>query len=257
MKKCILCLIAITTFYLLTIYGCKKDVVNITQTNLTADTNGWVPSDRSEDGPTVLGVQHSIPYKVDIIKQAYNNLFEPNITTLSANHLYVRFLPQNTQDVKKLLESGIEFWDTPLDYDITSWGERYHDPSIADSALTYQYAVVEVGKQLPTVSYEILEQLALVPEDCAIAQEAFRLTGNIYDVPEQFDANPTIVDWKIDYRIEPDPDPYSGNGDNGGSGGDCGCPYPDNSRKPSGCVQVFDNMLSGWEGVINVEVHTG
>lgn len=155
-----------------------------------------------------------------------------------------------------MLESDIEFWDIPLDYDITTWGENYHDPVLADSALTYQYAVVEVGKQLPTVPYEVLDQLALVPEDCAIAQEAFRLTGNVYDAPEQFVADPAIVDGKIDYRIEPDPDPYSGDGDNGVSGGDCGCPYPDNSRKPSGCVQVFDNMLSGWEGVINVEVHT-
>lgn len=59
---------------LLTINGCKKDAENLLQTNLKADTNDWGPSSRSEDGPTVLGARHSIPYTVDIIKQAYNNL---------------------------------------------------------------------------------------------------------------------------------------------------------------------------------------
>lgn len=92
----------------------------------------------------------------------------------------------------------------------------------------------------------------------ATAQEAFNLTGNIYQVPEQFEPAPSIVNGKFDFLIDPE-NPGGGGGSGSGEGGggsDCNCPVPDNVRKPSGCVQVFDNMLNGWEGVITVDVIT-
>lgn len=239
-------IVAVSVIY---IWGCKKDLDP--QQGLVG-SSALEAAERDGDGSTVLGQQRTIPYKVDVVKQAYNNLYEPDIANLSANYLYVRFLPQDPQDVKKLLDSGIECWDMPLDYDAFTWGEQDHDASTDDTALSWQYAVVEARATLPSVQYEVLEQLALVPEDCAIAQEAFRLTGNAYDAPDQFEGNPGIVNGTFDYQIERE----ATGGDGGGGGGDCSCPLPDHTRKPSGCVQVFDNMLNQWEGVINVEVHT-
>lgn len=231
------------------ILGCQKE--NLTRN----DQSDQEILFRGGGGSTVLGVKYTIPYKVEVMKQAYNNLYDPDISDLSPNYLYVRFLPQSPQDVGKLLESGIEFWDTPLDYEVVSWGESYIDPVMGDSAYTWQYAVVPAGSQLPAVQYEILEELALVPEDCHLAQQALYLTGNTYDVPDSFVADPSIVRNKFDFQID------SLGGDVGVTGGvnggeNCNCPLPDHIRKPSGCVQVFDNMLNGWEGVINVEVHT-
>ena len=252
MKKQVVFFSSITALAVLTVIGCKKDWQTEAQTKDTAGFAGWGISERSDGGPTVLGSKRTIPYRVDIIKQAYNNLYDPDISTLSANYLYVRFLPQSNEDVRKMLESGIEFWDVPLDYDVISWGEHYHDPGLADGDFTYQYAVVEVGTALPQLQYEVLEQLALVPEDCAIAQEAFRLSENAYEVPDQPEENPAIENGSFNFKIERG----TSGGDGGGSGGECNCPLPDHSRKPSGCVQVFDNMLQAWEGVINVEVHT-
>lgn len=251
MKKVIILFPVIAAIALLTIYGCKKETNTSLQTTDQNGIGGWEMTERS-DGSTVLGLQRTIPYKVDIVKQAYNNLYEPDIATLDANYLYVRFLPQNPQDVKSLLDSGLEFWDIPLDYDVVTWGDSYHDPSLTGSEYTYRYAIVKVGTVLPDVQHQILEQLALVPEDCAIAKEGFRLTDNEYISPDEFEANPILVNGTFDYEIKREETADDG----GGNGGDCGCPLPNHARKPSGCVQVFDNKLNIWEGVINVEVHT-
>ena len=257
MKNIILCFASLTALLLLSIWGCQKEPNLSPKSELIAPSSQAV-SDRSEGGLTVIGPKHTNPYKVDIIKQAYNDLYEPDVSSLSPNYLYVRFLPQSPQDVKKLLDTGFELWDFPLDNEIISFGERYHDPAVTDSAYTWQYAVVEVGITMPTVQYEVLEQLALVPEDCAIAQKAFLLTGNEYQTPEQFEAAPPLVNGKFEFLLEHgNPSDGGGSGTGGGSEGrDCNCPIPDHQRKPSGCVQVFDNMLSGWEGVINVDVIT-
>lgn len=154
--------------------GCEKDKYSIQKQGQNIPENPGL-SYRSEEGTfTVLGNQHTIPYKVDIMLQAYNDLYEPDIAHLLPNHLYVRFLPQSPLDVKKLFDSGIEFWDFPLDRDIVSFGERYHDPAVSDSNFTWQYAVVPVTTSLPDVQYEVLESLALVPEDCAAGSKGVR-----------------------------------------------------------------------------------
>ncbi len=257
MKNIIICFASLTALLLLCIWGCKKEPNLSPKPELIAPSI-QAASDRSGDGFTVIGPKHTNPYKVDIIKQAYNNLYEPDISSLSPNYIYVRFLPQSPQDVKKLLDSRLELWDFPLDNEIISFGERYHDPAVTDSTYTWQYAVVEVGSTMPAVQYEVLEQLALVPEDCAIAQEAFLLTGNDYQAPEQFEPAPSLVGGKFQFLLDNgNPSDGGGSGTSGGpEGSDCNCPIPDHQRKPSGCVQVFDNMLSGWEGVIHVDVIT-
>jgi hypothetical protein len=238
---------------LFVVYACKKEATFASQT----DRNNIV-QERSGEGHTILGSKRTIPYKVDVIKQAYNNLNDPDISTLLPNYLYVRFLPQNPQDVKALLESGFEFYDYPLDYDISYRGEKYHDPSITDETYTWQYAVIKYNDAIPPVQHEILEPLALVSEDCQLAQEAFRLTDNAYQAPGTFDPDPPIVAGRFG-EIHPQGDPggSTGGGSTGGGtppSGDCGCPLPDHTRKPSGCVQVQDNMLGGFEGVKKVEV---
>lgn len=169
---------------------------------------------------------------------------------LYANYLYVRFLPQSPDDVKILLESGLELWDFPLDHDIVSIGEFYHDPSVTDSTYTWQYTVVPANFIFPGIQYEILEQLALVPEDSRIAEEAFRLTGNEFEAPDEYEPDPLLVNGRFDFVL----DHSSPEGTGAGTGGACSCPLPDHTRKPSGCVQVEDNMLNQWHGVREVKV---
>jgi hypothetical protein len=189
----------------------------------------------------VLGQVRANPYAVENIRQAYNNLYGTSIAALQPNYLYVRFLPQSPTDVKTLLESNLELWDFPLHYDIVSIGETYHDPTVADSTYTWQYAVVPADFTFPSIQYEIIERLALVPEDSRIAEEAFRLTGNEFEVPDEYEADPTLVNGTFNFTLDHTSPP---GGESGGSGGTCFCPLPDHIRKPSGCVQVYDNMLA-------------
>ena len=203
-------------------------------------------------GLTVLGQKRSNPYTVDNIRLAYKSLYEVNLTSLSANHLYVRFLPQDPEDVGQLLSTGLAFTDYPLDYDIVTMGDYYHDPSVANPDYTWEYAVVPYNFTFPAVQYEILEQLALVPEDSRIAEKAFQLTGNAFDTPDAYEANPSLVNNRFNFT----PDHGGGVAQPADPGVPCQCPLPDNVRKPSGCVTVFDNMLDRWEAVRGVEVRT-
>jgi hypothetical protein len=213
MKKLVLLLTSILAMVLFSTGGCKKESKLPSNTE-NAASNQFEVTDRDGTGATVLGTKHANPYKVDVIKQAYNNLYEPDITTLLPNYYYVRFLPTTPADVKKLLESGLEFTDFPLDYDIVNFGERYHDPSISDSSYTWQYAVIDVNLPMPKVQHEVLEELALVSEDCQIAQEAFNLTANNYDAPEKFDAKPNLINGVFDFHID-SKNPEGGDGGKG------------------------------------------
>jgi len=127
MKNINICFASLTALLLLSIWGCTKEPNLSLKSELIAPSS-QAASDRSEGGFTVIGPKHTNPYKVDIIKQAYNNLYEPDISSLSPNYIYVRFLPQSPQDVKKLLDTGLELWDfspwttksSPLGKDITT-----------------------------------------------------------------------------------------------------------------------------------------
>lgn len=238
-------------------FACQKDLPLDSKNNLPENGGGFVNDRGGKDGDgkgamTVLGQQHSNPYAVDNIRQAYKSLYEINLPSLTANHLYVRFLPQDVQDIGELLNTGLAFTDYPLDYDIVSMGDYYQDPGVTNPDYTPRYAVVEYNFVFPNVPYEVLEQLALVPEDSRIAEKAFQLKGLEYETPDVYAPNPSLVNNRFDFK----PDHNGGVIQATTPGQPCGCPLPDNVRKPSGCVTVFDNVLpdNHWDPVREVKV---
>ncbi len=90
-------------------------------------------------------------------------------------------------------------------------GKKYHDPAVANPNFTWQYTVIPVNTSIPNVQYEVIEQLALVPEECKVAQKAFALTQNTYDAPNEFVDDPQIKDGTVAYRMVPTP-PDGGGG---------------------------------------------
>ena len=240
---------SMVVFFLLATISCRKDYTTDFK-NSFPENDIRTASERDGEGMTVLGQARSIPYAVETIRQAYNNLYHPGLATLLPNYLYVRFLPQNPEDAGELLDSGLELWDFPLHYDIEQMGEYYHDSSVADSTYTWQYAVVPYNYVFPNVPYEVIEELALVPEDSRIAEEAFHLTDNEFETPDTYDPNPPLVNGRFEFT----PDHGNSGDSSTGPSGPCGCPTPNHIRKPSGCVTVFDNMLNIWEGVREVKV---
>ena len=126
------------------------------------------------DSLMVLGPQLANPYAVTIMQQARAQALaeDPSLTIpeIAVSHFYVRFLPANEEELNLLLQdTTITFYDYPLDREVIS-GTYYHDPAIADSLPTYQYASIPQQKwatmalSQDTPSYEVLAQL-FIPEE--------------------------------------------------------------------------------------------
>ena len=157
-------------------FSCMKeyDIVTLEKERdyLPKPTRTEVPSD--DEGLMVFGPQKANPYAVSVMQQARAQLLanDPslNIPEITTSHYYVRFHPANEEELDALLQdTTITFYDYPLDREIIS-GTYYHDPAIADSLPTYQYASIPMQKWfsmvlLPTTpSYEILAHL-FIPEE--------------------------------------------------------------------------------------------
>ena len=157
-------------------FSCMKeyDIVTLEKERdyLPKPTRTEVPSD--DEGLMVFGPQQANPYAVSVMQQARAQLLanDPslNIPEITTSHYYVRFHPANEEELDALLQdTTINFYDYPLDREIIS-GTYYHDPAIADSLPTYQYASIPMQKWfsmvlLPTTpSYEILAHL-FIPEE--------------------------------------------------------------------------------------------
>lgn len=140
----------------------------------------------------VLGKQLDDPYSIGNMEKALASLYptkaarNPVVTT----HRYVRFLPSDDRQLQMLETLGIELVDHPLDYEVVKDGDWYHDPTIPEDEVTWQYAVVRNDEKLPSfLHYEVLHE-CFIPEEweetksadgidwAAVERESFRLTGN-------------------------------------------------------------------------------
>lgn len=123
---------------------------------------------------TILGKQLENPYSVENMKRALYELKSSNTLKSSSldedfeietTHLYVRFLPKNEEELDLLKQDTLlHFYDYPLDYEITSPGIYYHDPTLPDTVITWQYTVVSPDYNFTTIEYEILSELFLIEE---------------------------------------------------------------------------------------------
>lgn len=138
----------------------------------------------------VLGEKLDDPYSVKNVTKALDNLYptRSDRTDVTPTDVYIRFLPKTDSEYKKLTDSGFELMDHPLDYQIVKDGDYYHDPEVDDEDITWQYAVIPHGTELPEgVEYEILDD-CYIPEAGTrsddgidwdlVEAEAFRITGN-------------------------------------------------------------------------------
>lgn len=120
-----------------------------------------------------LGPRLENPYTVTTMQEARRQLMDENpnlsIPEITTSHIYVRFAPANDEELYSLLQdTTIHFFDFPLDREVISGG-YYHDPAIADSLPTYQYASIPIETWIrdyadSNISYEVLESL-FIPED--------------------------------------------------------------------------------------------
>ena len=139
-----------------------------------------------------LGEKLDDPYTVENIREAIARVYPTRAgdVIIFPTDLYVRFLPATEREYTRLLEMGVRLTDHPVDYRIVREGDYYHDPSVPEGAITWQYAVVGKDFDFPDdIPYEVLDECYLSENDPvtraesgldweAVEREAFRLTGN-------------------------------------------------------------------------------
>ena len=138
----------------------------------------------------VLGKRLENPYKTENISRALQSLYptKADRVDVRTTNLYVRFLPSDNAEYELLKSLGLELVDHPLDYDILVEGDWYHDPSLPNDNVTWQYAVVPHDFDFPAVRYEIIDECHISEESAgtrsdgidweAVEVESYRLTGN-------------------------------------------------------------------------------
>lgn len=163
------------------------------------------------EGQTVLGNVIDIPYSIENLLKAYENLpdqtksqIDPD--TIKPTHYYVRFYPKSIAelDILRNIKPYVFLSEIPLDRKIEIGGSFYHDSSIPDNLPTYQYTVIPVSrwselKRSVPVESEILIKAYIPDYDeayttkseeeygiptaayNALLREAYKITGN--DLP--------------------------------------------------------------------------
>ncbi|MBQ9212544.1 MAG: hypothetical protein IJ150_01190 [Bacteroidales bacterium] len=151
-------------------------------------------------GITILGKKLANPYSISNMRKALMEIQNNGISKsandfdIIPNTLYIRFLPKDSTEMNLLLaDTAIELFDRPMDYEIESEGEYYHDPELPDSVITWQYTSVPMDYEFPKIKYEILDT-CFVPDDLCeektiskldilnlnnlLEETAYKITGN-------------------------------------------------------------------------------
>lgn len=139
----------------------------------------------------VLGEQLEDPYSVENVARALDHLYPTRAGRIipEATDRYVRFLPADRAQLDELLSLGLTLIDHPVDYRILREGDYYHDPSVPEGEITWQYAVVGKDFLFPEgIRCEVLDECYIAENDpgskadgidwTAVEREAYRLTGN-------------------------------------------------------------------------------
>ena len=140
----------------------------------------------------VLGEQVDNPYALHNIQQAMSNLSDNGRLAegieIEPTHLYVRFLPADSIELEMLWsDTTLLLYDYPLDYEFEIEGHWYHDPSLPELAITWQYTVVPYNYEFPQIEHEVLYALYM-PEDLEFEVEsanARKTSSNWEEIEEE------------------------------------------------------------------------
>ncbi len=138
----------------------------------------------------VLGERLENPYTTENMTKALQSLYptKADRVEVKPTNLYVRFLPKNEEEVELLKGMTTDLLDHPMDFAIIVDGDWYHDPSVEEGKVTWQYAVVPHDFDFPDIEHEIIDECYIAENDLdtkagdidweAVEREAYRLTGN-------------------------------------------------------------------------------
>lgn len=152
-------------FLLITVFLCAC--------NQDSDTNSSFVQKATQDnpytdGPIVLGEEIQDPYRLENMQKALLDLHYDNapITSIKPNFKYVRLKPANeTQFDQIQQDTNLLLWSFPLNYEILVNGTYYHDPTVPENEITWQYCVVPLNYDFPTgITTETLYYVFIPPK---------------------------------------------------------------------------------------------
>ena len=174
----------------------KRSLVILALLALISCERVEIPSRPVEDtvfhGMIELGERLEDPYSVDNITKAIESLYPSKAgrIVIEPTDLYMRFLPKTEEEYRRLEASVATITDHPLDYRIVREGDYYHDPSVPEGDITWQYVVVPGDYRVPEgIQCELIDKCYISEHDTytrasedidwqEVEREAFRLTGN-------------------------------------------------------------------------------
>lgn len=167
------------------LYGCSK-------TDFSSDIiEDEATGDKLAHDEIVLGAKLDDPYSVENVTKALASLYpvKADRVDVTPTDIYVRFLPTDEEQYEKLKAMVPDMLDHPLDYQIVKDGDYYHDPTLPEDKITWQYCVVPNDFSFPDdIQYEVLDH-CYIPDHSltrgddgidwtAVEAEAYRITGN-------------------------------------------------------------------------------
>lgn len=157
-------------------------------------TNGHVGDTRITRAvrPVVLGEPLNNPFSVENMQAALDTLRAHddqldgcmksksvlNAIEISTTDLYVRFLPQDSAQYRRLMcDSTLTLFDFPLDYEIAQYGDYYKDPTVSGD-YTWLYTCVPKDYEHPAgIAYEVLDELFLYENSAYYSEEIIEPNG--------------------------------------------------------------------------------
>lgn len=226
--------------------GCEKEDININHVSPKTYNEEIAEDIKLTDigcltDNVIIGKKLENPYSLHNMKKACDDLFPAtkgetalSDTLIVPNYLYVRFLPADSTDVNKLLESEYELYNYPLDYEIIGDPSDYYDSNVEEGKITWQYTAIPIGSELPDVECEVLDV-------CYIPTETNNYSQIVREIEDRAFIN-------------------TGNGGTSGSSngtGSSGSTSGGSSGTPSnmlrGTIKVLDTSL-GYQGVKGIKV---
>ena len=111
----------------------------------------------------IIGEKLRNPYSIEVMKEACDMLYPPtrgedpvSDSLIVPNVKYVRFLPTDSVEYRLLMDSDLELFNYPLDYDILGDPSDYHDPNLPPEQITWQYTVMPIEQTPPINRVETL-----------------------------------------------------------------------------------------------------
>ncbi|GGZ34292.1 hypothetical protein GCM10007049_29570 [Echinicola pacifica] len=133
----------------------------------------------------VLGEKKGNPFTIENVKSALNLLEKKyqkenrrincsNCSSyLTPTHRYVKFRPQNYDQLAALDLTNYDLWDYPLDVDVQFVGDYYHDPGVGQDGITPFYTLVPYQYPITiNVPYDLISEIYLYNEDDGDIQDA-------------------------------------------------------------------------------------